>query len=50
MDVGDAVSNLFERNAASETNCSFKGGCAMTNADDADEAQENVVTVKKGKK
>ena len=47
------MSNLFESNAASVTNFSFEGHCAMTNADEAneaDEVQENVVTAKKRKK
>ena len=47
LDVGDVVSNLFESNATGVTNFSFEGHCAMTNAD---EANENVVTAKKGKK
>ena len=50
LDVGDVVSNLFESNAAGVTNFSFEGHCAMTNADEANEVQENVVTAKKGKK
>ena len=49
LDVGDVVSNLFESNAASVTNFLFEGNCAMTNADEANEVQENVVTAKKGK-
>ena len=44
------MSNLFESNAAGVTNFSFEGHCAMTNADEANEVQENVVTAKKGKK
>ena len=48
LDVGD-VSNLFESNAAGVTNFSFEGHCNMTNADKANEVQENVVTAKKGK-
>ena len=40
--VGDVVSNLFESNAA--------GHCAMTNADEANDVQENVVAAKKEKK
>ena len=35
---------------AGVTNFSFEGHCAMTNADEANEVQENVVTAKKGKK
>ena len=50
LDVGDVVSNLFESNAAGVTNFSFEGHCAMTNADEANEVQENVVNAKKGKK
>ena len=38
LDVGDAVSNLFESNAAGVTNFSFEGHCAMTNADEKSEA------------
>ena len=48
-DVGD-VSNLFESKVAAVTNFPFEGHCAMTNADEANEVQENVVTAKKGKK
>ena len=29
---------------------SFEGPCALTNADEANEVQQNVVTAKKGKK
>ena len=29
---------------------SFEGHCALTNADEANEVQQNVVTAKKGKK
>ena len=43
------MSNLFESNAAGVTNFSFKEYCAMTNADDANEVQENVETAKTGK-
>ena len=49
LDVGDVVSNLFESSAAGVTNFSFEGHCAMTNADEANEVQENVVIAKKGK-
>ena len=49
LDVEDVVSNLFESNAAGVTNFSFKEHCAMTNADDANEVQENMETAKKGK-
>ena len=31
-------------------NFSFEGHCAMTNADEANEVQENAVTARKGKK
>ena len=44
------MSNLFESNAAGETNFSFEGYCAMTNAQEANDVQENVVNVKKRKK
>ena len=50
LNVEDVVSNLFESNAAGVTNFSFEGHCAMTNADEANEVQEDVVTAKKGKK
>ena len=49
LDFGDIVSNLFENNAVGVTNFSFEEHCAMTNADEANEVQENVVTAKKGK-
>ena len=42
LDIGDVVSNLFERKAAGVTNFPFEGHCAMTNADEANEVQENV--------
>ena len=42
--------SLFQSNAAGVTNFSFEGHCGMTNADEANEVQENVVTAKKGKK
>ena len=38
LDVEDALSNMFE------------GHCALINADEANEVQQNVVTAKKGKK
>ena len=41
LDVEDALSNVFESNAAGVRHC------ALTNAD---EVQQNVVTAKKGKK
>ena len=44
------MSNLFESNVSAVTNSPFEGHCAMTNADEANEVQENVVTAKKGKK
>ena len=50
LDVGDVVSNLFESKAAGVTNFSFGGHCAMTNADEANEVQEKVITEKKGQK
>ena len=37
-------------NAAGVAKFSFEGHCAMTNADEENEVQENVVTAKKGKK
>ena len=48
--LDDVVSNFFESNAAGETNFSFKGHCAMTIAEEANDVQENVVIVKKGRK
>ena len=42
LDIGDVVSNLFERKATGVTNFPFEGHCAMTNADEANEVQENV--------
>ena len=36
--------------AAAVTNFPFEGHCAMTNAYEANEVQENAVTAKKGKK
>ena len=50
LDVEVVVSNLFESNTAGVTNFSFEGHCALTNADEANEVQENVVTAKKEKK
>ena len=50
LDVEDVLSNLFESNAADVTNFSFERHCAMTNVDETNEVQENVVTAKKGKK
>ena len=49
LDGGDIVSNLFESNAAGVTNFSFEGHCVITNADEANEVQENVVTAMKEK-
>ena len=39
LDIGDVVSNLFEKKAAGVTNFPFEGHCAMTNADEANEVQ-----------
>ena len=50
LDAGDVVSNLFESNAAGRTNFLFEGHCAMTNDEEANEVQDNVVIMKKGKK
>ena len=51
LDVEDALSNVFESNAAVlRISRSFEGHCALTNADEANEVQQNVVTAKKGKK
>ena len=41
---------LKVKNAADGTHFSFEGHCAMTNAEEANEVQENVVIVKKRKK
>ena len=43
------MSNLFESNAVGVTTFAFEGNCAMTNADEANELEENVITAKKGK-
>ena len=43
------MSNFFESNEAGVTNFAFEGHCAMTNADEENEVQENVVNAKKGK-
>ena len=50
LDAGDVVSNLFESNATGGTNFLFEGHCAMTNDEETNEVQENVVIMKKGKK
>ena len=51
LDVGDVVSNFFESNAAGVTTFSFEGHCAITNADESNEVQENAKNGKKrGKK
>ena len=50
LDDEDVVSYLFESNAAGVTKFSFEGQCAMTNADEANEVQENLITGKKRKK
>ena len=44
------MSNSFESNAAGDTNLSFEGHCAKTNADEANEIQEHAITAKKWKK
>ena len=44
LDVEDTLSNVLRISR------SFVGHCALTNADEANEVQQNVVTVKKGKK
>ena len=41
--------NLFESNAAGVTNFPVEGHCAMKNADETNEVQENALTAKKGK-
>ena len=51
LDIEDAVSTMFESNApVLRISRSFEGHCALTNADKANEVQQNVVTAKKGKK
>ena len=53
LDVEDAVSNnlcLKVTRPVLRISRSFEGHCALTNADEADEVQQNVVTAKKGKK
>ena len=50
LDVGDVVSNLFENNEAGVTNFPFEGHRAMTNADEANEVQENCANCEEGKK
>ena len=44
------MSTFRESNVAGVTNISFEGHCAMTNADEANGVQENVVAAKKGEK
>ena len=44
LDVEDTLSNVLRISR------SFKGHCALTNADEANEVRQNVVTAKKGKK
>ena len=48
LDNKDIVSNLFESNVAGVINFLCEGHCAMTNADETNEVQENAVTAKKG--
>ena len=49
LDVEDALSNVFESTVLGISR-SFEGHCALTNADEANQVQQNVVTAKKGKK
>ena len=44
LDVEDTLSNVLRISR------SFEGHCVLTNAHKANEVQQNVVTVKKGKK
>ena len=53
LDVEDALSNqmcLKVTRPVLRISRSFEGHCALTNADEANEVQQNVVTAKKGKK
>ena len=53
LDVEDALSNqmcLKVTRPVLRISPSFEGHCALTNADEANEVQQNVVTAKKGKK
>ena len=51
LDVEDALSNVLKvTRPVLRTSRSFEGHCALTNADEANEVQQNVVTTKKGKK
>ena len=51
LDVEDTLSNVLKvTRPVLRTSRSFEGHCALTNADEANEVQQNVVTAKKGKK
>ena len=52
LDVEDAVSNIGLKvtRPMLRISRSFEGHCTLTNADEANEVQQNVVTAKKGKK
>ena len=52
--VSDPTSHIENQDVQSQLDVedarSFEGHCALTNADKANEVQQNVVTAKKGKK
>ena len=51
LDVEDALQMCLNvTRPALRISRSFEGHCALTNADEANEVQQNVVTAKKGKK
>ena len=51
LDVEDALSMCLKvTRPVLQISRSFEGHCALTNADEANEVQQNVVTAKKGKK
>ena len=51
LDVEDALSNVPKvTRPVLRISRSFEGHCALTNADEANEVQQNVVNAKKGKK
>ena len=53
LDVEDALSNVLALSKVTRPvlriSRSFEGHCALSNADEANEVQQNVVTAKKGK-
>ena len=50
LEVEDALPNESVTRPVLRISRSFEGHCALTNADEANEVQQNVVTAKKGKK